>query len=415
MVTALRRPIPYWKAQRHTGHQSLDVLGTNRTVAHSIFLLRRRCLVRLARFYLLRQLRCRSLVLQRQRLLVAIMAVSQMPYYLLRRPLSGALTTISPSAMVVVLRKPATMVDIYIYLQRYRNYFPWSTAFGGQTPCYSTLPTATTPPPVPGSLGAEPTSGAPSIPTSAIVNVVYAMQFPVKPAPKPALATNTKIGIGAGAGGAALVLGALIGLLIWKHKAHKRDKDTLKSLSGMGSTRQSVAASSAVGGVSEWRKNIPGSPTGGRFYEGLETIPEPQPTLPNIGMNRNSYPADWRPGQRTISPPLPGSFTHNSMPSPSIPEVYSEADSHNMLISQRYSNNTSPTVRSEGGFSSGNRSELQSGEYFPRQELQGVPEEGQWVQHGYQDGVGEPWGGGQGGQQVTYHEVPARGMTPRVG
>ena len=37
-----------------------------------------------------------------------------------------------------------------------------------------------------------------SKPTLAIVNIAYAMQFPVVPPPKPALETDAKIGIGVG-------------------------------------------------------------------------------------------------------------------------------------------------------------------------------------------------------------------------
>jgi len=253
-----------------------------------------------------------------------------------------------------------------------------------------------TPPPLPDSLiVANATGSESSNPTSAIVNVVYAMYYPVKPASEPSLATNAKIGIGVGAGGAALVFVALLWLLLRKHLAHKRDRNTLKSISGMGSTRQSVAASSAVGGVSEWRKGIPGSPTGGRFYEGLEPLPE-RPTLPEVE-NSQRYPADWRPGQRTVSPisaPLPGSFVHRSMPSPPIPPIpegFLEADGQHATYTYRYSNSASPGVMSE--MESNGRSELQSSDdLFLRQELQGVPE-------------------GQGWQ---YHEAPPGRMTPQV-
>lgn len=261
------------------------------------------------------------------------------------------------------------------------------------------------------------------------------MQYPVKPVSKPALTQNAKIGIGAGAGGAALVFGILLFLLLWKHKAHKRDKAALESLSGFGpglsSTRQSVAASSAVGGVKEWRQNVPTSPAAqSRFHEGLE------PTLPNVAAAQ--YPADWRPGQHqrqrqsSMSPPIPAPYARNSIPSPPIPEGYSEADSQHGILNNRYSNNNTPGVASDGGYSS--RSELQSGEYpFPRQELQGVPEEGgqQWPV--YQNApVGQqmyqapqmsqmqpmqpmqPWSGVQGEQQ-RYYEAPAGRMTPKVG
>ena len=242
------------------------------------------------------------------------------------------------------------------------------------------------------------------------------MQYPVKAA-KPALATNAKIGIGAGAGGAALVFGVLIWLLIWKHRAHKRDKAALESLSGIGSTRQSVAASSAVGGVKEWRKTVPASPAGiqSRFQDGLE----PMPTLPNVGITQ--YEADWRPGQRTVSPPIPAPYVHQSIPSPPVPEGYSEVDSQHAITDRRYLNNNTPGVASDGGYSSGNRSEL-SGEYpFPRQELQGVPEEQHSWTHRHDQGAyqetmqSQPWSAQPGiGDRTRYYEAPAGRMTPRM-
>lgn len=295
----------------------------------------------------------------------------------------------------------------------FRNYYPWSTLIAGQTPCYSTLSAATTPPPIAASLVDSTNSAKP---TSAIVNVVYAMQYPVKEPSKPGLAQNTKIGIGAGAGGAALVFGILIWLLLWKHRAHKRDKSALESLGvteWSTSGRQSIAASSAVGGgVKKWRQSIPVSPTSSRFHEGLE------PTLPNVSMSQNQYPGDWRPAQRAMSPPISAPYARSSIPSPPIPEGYSEADSQQGMLSSRSSYNNTPGVASDGGYSS-NRSELYSGEYpFPRNELQGVPEEQQnWTsvypnteQHQQHLTALPPMGAGE----MLYHEAPTGRMTPRM-
>ncbi|KAF2263703.1 hypothetical protein CC78DRAFT_568770 [Lojkania enalia] len=277
------------------------------------------------------------------------------------------------------------------------NYFPWSTAFGGQTPCYSTLPVVSTPPLIPNSLLDNATTTAAAKPTSAIVNVVYAMQYPVQ-TPKQGMSTNAKIGIGAGAGGAALIFGVLTALLIWKHRAHKRDKAALESLSGFGpgmsSTRASHVGGSQVGtGVREWRSNVPPPPVSGPFHEGgLE------PTLPNVPVPA-TYAADWRPGQRTMSPPY-------APRSPSIPEGYSEVDSQQgmLAVERRYSNNNTPGLGSDGGYSTGNRSELQSGEYpFPRQELQGVPEGQAWEYRGQSPQQGGPHHLPQG-----YYEAPGR-------
>lgn len=260
-----------------------------------------------------------------------------------------------------------------------------------------------TPPPIPENLQA--TGDAAGKPTSAIINVVYAMSYPVQP-PKQGLATGAKIGIGVGGGVVAAVLGMLLWLLMWKHRAHKRDKAALESLSGFGpglsSTRQSLAASNAAStnaGVTHWRDSvIPQPPAQGRFSEGLE------PTLPNVA----PYPADWRPGQRTVSPPIPARYSSTT---PSIPEGYSEIDSQQGMIS-RHSN--TPGVGSDGGYNS-NRSELQGEEYpFPRHELQGVPEgqawNGQQMSQVHVQGQ-HPWAGQFGGPgQGRYSEAPGAAM-----
>ena len=76
------------------------------------------------------------------------------------------------------------------------------------------------------------------------------MKYPVKPPPKAGLAPSAKIGIGAGAGGAALLFSLLIFLLIRKHRAHKRDRAALESLSrfgpGLSSACQSTATAAAT-------------------------------------------------------------------------------------------------------------------------------------------------------------------------
>jgi hypothetical protein len=242
---------------------------------------------------------------------------------------------------------------------------------------------ATTPPPISAGVAADS-----SKPTSAIVNVIYAAQYPLKSVPASGgLATGTKIGIGVGAGAVALLFGILALFIIRQHRAHKRVKTALEEMSGIGSTRQSVVGSSAFGGVKDWQKNV--SP---EVSSGLEPVQEP--SLPQVVSPPLPYVSDaqHRPGhRRTMSPPISysGYYSRSSIPSPPIPEGYSEGGSET-----GYSNN-----RVSGGYMAGNRSELHSGEYeIQRQELQGGY--GAW-QH-------------QGEPQVTYYEVPTGRMTPGV-
>ncbi|OCK77048.1 hypothetical protein K432DRAFT_359289 [Lepidopterella palustris CBS 459.81] len=203
------------------------------------------------------------------------------------------------------------------------NYVPWSAAFGGQTPCYSTLPIALTPPPIPDNITGTATDYTVSnIPTSAIVNVVYAMQYPVKPA-SPGLAPTAKIGIGAGVGGAALLFGILISLLIWKHHTNKRDRAALESPSNfepdmslarqgtnLAMSRYSAPSGIGAGIIHDWRQRVP-------YGEQLG-----QQVLPQVGPRR--YPVDWTPGAASTSPPTNRYVRDSGLryPSPPTPEMY---------------------------------------------------------------------------------------------
>lgn len=55
------------------------------------------------------------------------------------------------------------------------NYLLWTTILGGQTPCFSTVSNFLTPPPLPAP---TTTSTVSPLPTSTIINVVYAMAYP---------------------------------------------------------------------------------------------------------------------------------------------------------------------------------------------------------------------------------------------
>ena len=74
------------------------------------------------------------------------------------------------------------------------NYQPWGTGLGGVTPCYSPLRATITPLPL--AAGLAPVSAMK--PTSAVVNVVWAMQYPVAGPLSGELSAGAKAGIGAG-------------------------------------------------------------------------------------------------------------------------------------------------------------------------------------------------------------------------
>src|ERR1700761_1873291 len=121
----------------------------------------------------------------------------------------------------------------------YSGYLRWNADMGGQTPCYSTLQTPLTPPPIvatDGLGGLDGAVGGPTQghkPTSAIVNVVYAMHYPAtqpttQPV-KPTMPTSTKIGIGAGSGAAVVAIGVLLLLLFWKSSQQKKERKAIQS------------------------------------------------------------------------------------------------------------------------------------------------------------------------------------------
>jgi hypothetical protein len=92
-----------------------------------------------------------------------------------------------------------------------------------------------------------PSSTASQNPTSAIINVVYAIQYPVQPG-APSLSTGAKAGIGAGAGIAAISIIVLSLLLVWRTRKHKRDKAALSAIQATrpDSTRQSQSVMSSI-------------------------------------------------------------------------------------------------------------------------------------------------------------------------
>lgn len=126
---------------------------------------------------------------------------------------------------------------------------------GGQVPCYSSLGNFLSPPavPVPGyetpisiqltALATSTTSSTPlGKPTSAVINVIFAVQYPLSSAQ--GLSTGAKVGIGVGAGVGAIAIIGLAGALIWRTRMHNKDKKALaaaqaamiSSPSGLGAT-----------------------------------------------------------------------------------------------------------------------------------------------------------------------------------
>lgn len=93
-------------------------------------------------------------------------------------------------------------------LTQHSGYYKFTREIASQTPCFSSLLGTATPPPITIGLAANPTHS--SLPTSAVVNLAWAMSFKVAE-PEPALSKGAVVGIGVGAGvGAVVILAAVV-------------------------------------------------------------------------------------------------------------------------------------------------------------------------------------------------------------
>ncbi|KAI9797273.1 MAG: hypothetical protein M1833_005569 [Piccolia ochrophora] len=160
--------------------------------------------------------------------------------------------TIKPyHQLPVVLREYSKTVSAILTIEvnaqaKNRGYLLWNTPIGGKTPCFSTLLSEATPPPIPATEASDDCSsvtsqanfdGLPSSntkPTSAVVNVAYAMQFPVQPSGGSGLNNGAKAGIGVGVGAVALSFVMLLIYLIWKSRQKRKDRAVIGSLKGSG-------------------------------------------------------------------------------------------------------------------------------------------------------------------------------------
>jgi hypothetical protein len=104
-------------------------------------------------------------------------------------------------------------------------------------------------------------------PTSAVVNIAYAMQYQVVALPKRGLDSNLKIGLGVGVGVAAILVGLLMALLVRKFLVHRRVRSKV----------QGAGSEPLRGGMVENMSQVALNPTpdsrnhGGAKYVGVST------------------------------------------------------------------------------------------------------------------------------------------------
>jgi hypothetical protein len=166
----------------------------------------------------------------------------------IKQPCQTAQQTTKPShPLSVVLRKFATKHHLRKpSLTGLSGYLLWSTELGGITPCYSTTSNYLTPPPIaqPSTTDTGPSSG-PATVTSTVVNVVYAMNYPVK-GRSGGLSKGADAGVGIGSvAAAALASSALLWFCIRRRRQREREEEDEGSpYSGRGRPQDEVSSPS---------------------------------------------------------------------------------------------------------------------------------------------------------------------------
>lgn len=112
------------------------------------------------------------------------------------------------------------------------GYYKFTREVASQTPCFSSLAVTAVPPPITVGLAANPSDT--SRPTSAIVNLAWAMAYKVKTEPTP-LSKGAVVGIGVGASLAAIAIiaGAAFVCLRWRRQSRRAGAEHLDSHLGM--------------------------------------------------------------------------------------------------------------------------------------------------------------------------------------
>jgi len=124
------------------------------------------------------------------------------------------------------------------------GYLLWDTLLGGITPCYSTTSNYLTPPPIPVSSTTNiGSSVGPETVTSTVVNVVYAMNYPVKSRPS-GLSKGADAGIGVGSvAAAALAVSALLWFFLRRRRRERGEHGEHSPYFGRGRSPRDLGSS----------------------------------------------------------------------------------------------------------------------------------------------------------------------------
>jgi hypothetical protein len=198
---------------------------------------------------------------------------------------------------------------------------------GGQTPCYSTVSAFLTPPPLPIP---TTTSTISPLPTSTIINVIYAMSYPVKPS-SPALTPDAKAGVSAGTGVFAIVMIFAIAAYFLRRRGWKISSPV--NSTERRSTANMVATESSNSRASELHHNSFPYPQPGAFDRDASIVSVPPPlNVSPSGYTISHYPAREQSASQLLSVPVPASTEGPAQSASSALPPRWEMDSYNMPV-----------------------------------------------------------------------------------
>ncbi|KAK4174721.1 hypothetical protein QBC36DRAFT_388762 [Triangularia setosa] len=160
------------------------------------------------------------------------------------------------------------------------GFVPFTSAVGGQTPCWSSIKAGTTRAPVLTVERGKETKTDRE--TSAVVNIVWSMRYPVAEQSSGGLSTAAKAGIGAGAGVAAILIGGLA-FCLWRQR--KRNKQ----LKTQQPADPNVAATAAQAVPQQQMAQTQPQPYPNNQFQPIP-IQQPQGQYPT-GQFQNGYPS----------------------------------------------------------------------------------------------------------------------------
>jgi len=187
------------------------------------------------------------------------------------------------------------------------GYQLWNAAFGhgSSTPCFSVLPGRTSPPPIFELQSQAAAATAAGTPTSAVVNIVYAVHYPVKGSN--GLPHSTIVAIAVGCTVGALLIGALIFLSLW---FMKRLKKVNTSIGNPGS--EPVSFGKAHGDLmSPQQAGLVTTDSMQQVRSDVQVYTQPDPSMP---------PA-YQGFQTPLATAPPNAVVSTQIPQPAVPLV----------------------------------------------------------------------------------------------